>query len=150
MSAEQFLTSAGLCKKLGNLKQTEDEKIEVHFVAAKDDVIGIIGQVKYTEMLAASATDKDRIRIATAESYFVLSYTLPSINLSSSGDGIKSATGYGESRQNNLSQSELAMLIDNFRNTAERLLSNYREKKDITGDENPDIVSTAHLKLISI
>lgn len=145
-----FISDTEVVKKLGNLKAVTNDKIDPHFPAAKRDVTGLISNDTYDEYEAKATTDEDRVIISNAEAYFVLSYLLPSINISSSGDGIKRATGYNESRQENLSKAELDSYIETYRDTAERLLSPYRKLNDSTGDEVSDSVSTTHLKLISI
>jgi hypothetical protein len=147
---EQFLSNNALVKSLGNIQQTDESKINPHYTAAKDDVVDIIGKEKYDELVAADADDTDMMRVARAESYFVLSYCLPSLNLSSSGDGLKKATGFGDSRSENLSESEIQLIIERLRNSAERILSRYRLKKDTDEDGKADILTTAHVKFVGL
>ena len=135
---------------LGNLVKVAEEKFSPHFFTAQIDVVKAITKEKYEEVLAEVDTD-DYKKIQTAEGYLVLSYAIPFINISSSGDGITKATGYNDSRREILNERDIETIVDRCRDNAEKILQEFRPALiDSDEDENNDYVSTADVKMIAI
>lgn len=147
MAITYYVTAAKV-KTLGNIASVDDAKIEAHFLPAQNDVIEIIGQTNYDKYIASEeATDEaDKEKITLAEAYFVLAYAFPAINTVTGGTGIKRASGFNDSRQENMSENEMQSRCDEYRRNAVKLLGKYKPVVDNDEDGNPDILITPHLK----
>lgn len=137
-------------RKLGNIAKVDEAKIEPHFFTAQIDVVKFITKEKYEEILGLGEEDDDYKKILTAESYFVLSYLIPVINVSSTGQGIVKATGTGDGRAEMLSENDVDRIVERYRDTAETLLQEFSPKLDADEDGANDRVSTPNVKMIAV
>lgn len=136
-------------RTLGNITQVDEEKITPHLFTAQIDVTKSITKEKYEEVLAEVDTD-DYKKVQQAESYFVLSYLIPVINISSTGNGIVKSTGTGEGRTEMLSENDVETIIQRYRDNAEKLLQEFIPEVDYDEDDNNDRVSTPNVKMIAV
>lgn len=129
-------------RELGNLPNLDQGKITPHFPIAKDDVLDIVGQETYDKIFAMTDTytQDDYDRVQTAEVYFVLKYLIPSLNIESTGAGVTKATGFGDSRKENLSEFELEKLIERYESNAVKILKRYSKTIDQDEDGNDDVL----------
>lgn len=149
-----YYTTAEKIKPLANLAVTENGKLEAHFLAAQDDVISIIGRANYDKYLAETIEPEEgkedpeliKEKITMAESYFVLSYALPSLNTISAGTGLQKASGFGDNRQENMSEQDVRTRCEQYRSNAIKLLGKYKPVVDNDDDGNPDVLITPGLK----
>lgn len=147
----EYISNTTLIKQVGNIeKVNEATKITPLMPLGKRDVIKIIGQEKYTEMLAKEETDQDRKVIALAEVYACLCYIAPSINKVSSGAGYTKSTGFQDSRQEMMSEHELQQVVEGYRATYVGLLEDYKVTKDNDADGNPDSCEAGHTTMAAL
>ncbi len=147
------ITSIETIAKIGNLQTLaadNPEKIEIHLLSAKTDVIDIVSNDVYEEMLAKDEDDEDRLQVANAEAYLALCYIIPAINIESAGAGVTKSTGFGDGRKENLSESDIESIIDRYRATANKILSKYAPEIDNDGDDSPDIARAGGMSMIVI
>ncbi len=136
-------------RTLGNLAKVGEDKIDPHFFTAQIDVVKFITEERYEEILGLVDTD-DYKKIQTAESYFVLSYLIPVINTSSTGNGIVKATGTGDGRAEMLSENDVDRIVERYRDTGEKILAEFSPVIDVNEDDANDRVSTPDVKMIAI
>ena len=116
---------------------------------AQLDVLDVIGDEKYEEILADEESE-DYAKLQTAENYLVLKYLLPALNIESTGSGVTKATGFGDSRKENISEFDLDKIINRYESNAMRILKNYAKEVDQDEDGNPDVVSVPGLRMACI
>lgn len=151
MPTAEYITTTDLIKQVGNIEKVNAAtKITPLMPLGRRDVIKIIGQTKYDEMLTEEADAGGKKIIALAEAYACLCYIAPSINKVSSGAGFTKATGFQDSRQEMMSETELQQVINGYRVTYQGLLEDYKAATDTDEDGNTDSVSAGHVKFISI
>lgn len=145
-----YLATVDKIKSIGNITRVGDDKISPHLPIAQFDVLDIIGQDKYNQILNSSQTETDYINIQLAECYFALSYIIPAINNETSGSGITKATGVGDGRKENLNETDINTIIERYRDNAIKILSKYQKEIDNDEDEKQDLVNTSKIKMISL
>ena len=139
--ADYFVTYQKV-QSVGNLPKVSQGTIETFFPEAKRDVVDRISQETYDEKFALGDTDDDFLRIQTAEARFVLCYLIPAINISSSGDGITKAQGFGDGRKEIMSEADINLMVSRHKELAEKILKDYAKLVDVDEDEDPDILIT--------
>lgn len=147
-----YFTTYELVQKLGNLPKVSQEKIEVHFPMAQYDVVSVIGKDAYEKIydVGENYTEADKKKLEQAESYMCLKYLLPAINNESTGGGVTKATGFGDSRKENLSEFDLDKIIQRYNDNAMRLLNSYAKSVDTDEDGNEDILKVQGLSMVCI
>lgn len=139
-------------RDLGNLPKVPDPKITPHLQLSKLDVVNVISNETYENIFAKTDpfVQDDYDKLVTAESYFVLSYLVPAINIESSGSGVTKATGFGDSRKENLSEYDLDKIIARYRDNAMKIIKSY--VKEVDADENGalDILVTGSVQMACI
>lgn len=147
------ITNIETIAKIGNLQTLaadNPEKIEIHLLSAKTDVIDIISNDKYEEIEALDEDDEDRLQVANAEAYLALCYIIPAVNIESSGSGVTKSTGFGDGRKENLSELDINSIIDRYRATANKILSKFAPKIDDDEDDSPDIARAGSISMTII
>jgi len=147
-----YFVTYGLVQQLGNLPKVSEEKISVHFPMAKIDVIDVIGQDNYTKLFAVTTpfTAEDKEKLEQAESYLTLKYLIPALNNESTGSGVTKATGFGDSRKENLSEYDLDKLTQRYNDNAMKILSLYKKSVDIDEDGNEDVLKVQGISMACI
>lgn len=150
--AEDYFTTYDLVQNLGNLPKVSQGRIEVHFPMAKIDVIDMIGKETYEAILAGSEVygDADKAKLQQAESYMVLKYLLPAINIESTGSGATKATGFGDSRKENLSEFDIDRIIQRYSDNAMKILKKYAKSVDADEDGAEDILKVQGISMACI
>jgi hypothetical protein len=150
--AEDYFANYELVQKLGNLPKVSQERIEVHFPMAKIDVLDVIGSDAYEEIFAGTEgyDDSDKAKLEQAESYLTLKYLLPAINIESTGSGATKATGFGDSRKENLSEFDLDRIIQRYDDNAMKILKTYARSVDEDEDEAEDLVRVQGISMVCI
>lgn len=120
-----YITDTDTIKLVGNLKLDTDTKIEIHLPAAKNDVINLIGETKYAELVALETTDDNRKLASLGEANFVMAYAAPQLNNVSTGAGFTKAEGFGDGRTEYLNESDIERMIERYRAEAVRLLEKF-------------------------
>jgi hypothetical protein len=154
----KYITDVKTIQAVGNIPKVTEDKIKIHMSSAKNDMISLIGATNYELLIppadpgghdTSSDVPADDIENAMkAEAYFALSYIVPAINIESSGSGITKATGYNNSRQENLSEYDIETIVNRYRDFATRLISKYILK--IGPDTKEDIYMGGPFKMVAI
>ena len=157
-----YFTTYQEVQVVGNLSEVEQEVIEKQFPSAKRDVLEIIGQTKYDLIMEAELvepgdeteenpyTKLDFEQIRLAETYMAIPYVIVTINTVATKDGITKATGFDESRKENLSEFDLNSIEKRFKGWAKNILKTYLETYDPDEDDDDDICLTNDLLIIEI
>jgi len=146
-----YITTTELIKQLGNIdKVDETTKILPMMPLGKRDMIKVIGQDKYDEYLDLAEDDFDYQILARAEAYFDLCYIARALNKVSTGSGYTRSTGFQDSRQENMGESELESMIESYRAEANNLLTDYKIVNDTDEDGNDDSARAGNITMISI
>lgn len=150
--AEDYFANYELVQKLGNLPKVSQERIEVHFPMAKIDVLDVIGSEAYDGILASADdyTALDKSKLEQAESYLTLKYLLPAINIESTGSGATKATGFGDSRKENLSEFDIDRIIQRYSDNAMKILKKYAKSVDADEDGAEDILKVQGISMACI
>jgi hypothetical protein len=141
-----YLATAAIIKSAGNLKLSEDSKIELWLPAAQQDVVQLIGQDKYDELLDLEDTDIKKKIAALGEANYCLAYLVPNLNNASSGNGFTKSSGVGDGKIELLSQSDIENMVTRFRDEALKLLSGFVTKADPDAETNPSTLNAGPLK----
>lgn len=156
MTDNQFATEEKV-KQFGNLENVSSATLlTVHFAGARRDVLDIIDEEKYDAIFAAKLetvgdySTADYENLEEAECKFVLARAVGPLNVSSSGNGMTRATGYGDGRQENLSFDEIQKLKDMYTEEAMKILKRYIAVPDADEDDNDDYVVTSNITMIAI
>jgi len=158
-----------MVQQLGNVAQVGEELITVHFPMAQIDMMDVIGQDTYEAILLAkdesftteddplteqiesiTYTPEDYKKLEQAESYLVLKYLIPTLNIESTGSGVTKATGFGDSRKENLSESDLEKITARYENNAMKILEKYVTILDVDEDGDADIINAGSLMMACI
>jgi hypothetical protein len=112
----------------------------------------VIGKDAYEKIydVGENYTEADKKKLEQAESYMCLKYLLPAINNESTGGGVTKATGFGDSRKENLSEFDLDKIIQRYNDNAMRLLNSYAKSVDTDEDGNEDILKVQGLSMVCI
>lgn len=145
----QFATISDV-KVLGNLPKVPDATIEAMFPDAQREVVDRIGRDKYDELYDKGNEDTDYKNVKAAECRFVLFYLIPAININSGANGISKASGVGDGRKENISESDVDRICERHKEAAEKILKAYARVVDNDADENPDILMTSSVKFVGL
>lgn len=147
-----FFATYQKVQKIGNLPNVAQEKIEEHIPMAKIDVVDVISEETYTAILEPSDpyTQDDYDKVELAEVYLTLKYLLPALNIESTGSGVTKATGFGDSRKENLSEFDLDKIIGRYQDNAMKILKRYAKTVDVDEDGKQDVVKVQGISMACI
>jgi hypothetical protein len=147
-----YFTTYELVQQLGNIPLVPEAKINIHFPMAKLDVLNVIGADNYTAIFGATNpySSEDTDKLALAESYLVLKYLIPAMNTETTGAGVTKATGFGDSRKENLSEYDLEKMIQRYNDNAMKILNQYAKSVDKDEDGNEDILKVQGISMACI
>jgi hypothetical protein len=150
--AEEYFVTYEQVRKLGNVPKVTQEDIEIHFPMAKLEVIDVIGQDNYTAILGGTDgyDESDLTKLQTAESYMALKYLIPALNNESTGAGITKATGFGDSRKENLSEYDVDKIIQRYEDSAMKILQRYAKSVDVDEDGAEDVLKVQGISMACI
>lgn len=148
-----FFATYQKVQKIGNLPNVAQEKIEEHIPMAKIDVVDVISEDTYTAILEGASdsfTQEDFDKVELAEVYLTLKYLLPALNIESTGSGVTKATGFGDSRKENLSEFDLDKIIGRYQDNAMKILKRYAKTVDVDEDGKQDVVKVQGISMACI
>ena len=120
----EYITNTEAVKLLGNLKNVDNNIIEQFFPQAKMKVVDITGTAQYNDL--KDVNTEDRKLVAMAEGYFILSLTIPTLNIQTGGAGLVQSTGFNESKQSLMSINDVKTLCEDYERQAYDILSKYK------------------------
>lgn len=149
-----FLTSPELVRLEGNLPNAvQDVALKPHIENASFEMRRLLGSDLYKSVCDYEDSGDDSIdsfrqkECIKAETYLCLSYAVHSLNIETSGTGIVSSKGWGDSRSELLSQNEVNRLSTYYRDTAMTFLQSYlpTDETDTDDDGVDDSINSVNL-----
>lgn len=144
--------SVGIFGNIKSYAATHADDIQIYFPSAKKDMIRLVGEKKYNEVidkLGEDPTHDDVIIFKQAESFFVIARLIPKLNIVSTGAGVTKAEGFGDGRKELLTENDIDSVVKRYRDDAELLLQDYIIITDEDDEEVENILIKGGLGVIA-
>ena len=120
------LATAKIVRDYGNLDpDLADDMLTPHLNAARRELKGWVGSVKYAEAEAAQDTDQIKIDLIEAEAYLAYYYAIDFIGLKHTPQGFTTQGQFGDGQFNYLGPKSLKELKDFAWNRAKKAAGEY-------------------------
>lgn len=130
----------------GNLSGvTDDSLLQPHLDKAELELRRKISTDVYDEVIALEATVEKKRELIKAEANLALSYAVHTLNVVTSGQGIISSKGFGDSKSELLTSQEVESLSKYYRSIYDQFVTPYAYNEEI--DLDADVTSDDILNL---
>lgn len=145
-----MVTTHSQIRQEGNLPDTVGNSLlDPHIKKAEIEIRKIITSAVY-DTIEADENGSDYELLQLAEANLSLSYAVTSLNIETHGSGIVQAKGWDESRSDLLSQTEIELLREYYRDVAMELLKPIIPQPESEDDEPPNEYRGSNFRLSAI